>query len=277
MTTSSSRTPGLGQPAQPAGRYVRATSPAKSRVTVRLPDLSAARTPSPKAKIAEPGNALRCPDDAGAVASEGIEPRKATASGQDTLTAGIATGSGGIPARRESPSLTGSSRFQGLSRKTLEFVRQPKFWLACVVAVAVQIVLAFVMTPADAGPDGEKRMPTSAKSESKKAEEPAARIVVPAAPANLHDERSDLLPGSASPMGPTSPQEPTNDAGMQSSVPLSETGGRLPAARMAENRQLGDESADLDHRSGHDADGATLGGIAPLEPGLPAENQGHLR
>ncbi|MGH7139901.1 MAG: hypothetical protein ACREHD_29535, partial [Pirellulales bacterium] len=125
------------------------------------------------------------------------------------------------------------------------------------------------------GPDAEKRPPTWTRSEPKKAEEPAARIVVPAAPANLHDERSEPLPGTASPMGPTLHESP-NDVGVQGGA-APDDGGHLPAARMAENRPFGDESAGLDGRPGNDADGATLGGIAPLEPGLPAENQGQLR
>ena len=192
-----------------------------------------------------------------------MESRETVASGQDKVAAAADFR---------------ASRLEGLSRKALEFVRQPNFWLACVVAVAVQIVLAFVMTPADAGPDGEKRPLTSAKGELKKfAEEPAARILVPAAPANLHDERSEPLPASASPMGPTSPQEPPNDASVQGNAPLSDMGDRWPSARMAENRPLGDGSAGLDGRPDNHADGATLGGIAPLEPGLPADNQGQLR
>lgn len=261
MTSSSTTTAGPSQKAQTASASgLRATSQAKSRLIVRLPDLGSARIPNP-APVAAPGTSLRGNESVG---NSSIRTPGQTDNQESTASQA---------ARFE---LT--SKLQELPRKALEMVRQPKFWLACIVAVAVQIVLALIMTPADAGPEREKRAAASAKPWQKTAAEPPARIVVPAAPVNGNDERSDVMPSGASPMAPALPPETSNDGGALGSASLLDIDGdRSAAVRMAENRPLADDPGSSPARPSSEADGATLGGIAPFEPAVPAQDRGPRR
>lgn len=254
MPSSSTVFRTFGRGTEAAGpSLVRTTPPAKSLLTIRLPDLNNRRRGP-----AAPHSKAPLNSQAGDVPS--IESAELI---EDALTAQCAK------QRLSSPEW-----LRRLSRKTVDFVRQPKFWLACVVAAAVQVVLAFVMTPAEDVPGGHKQAATSAQPWQKDEEEPAARIVVPAAPVNVPEEHPDSAPAASSPMGPALPIDSTTDTIGHGSEPPAEqprTADRpdepFAAARLAEKRA---PAAD-DRRAAIEADGATLGGIAPFDPGVSSE------
>lgn len=243
MTSLSTILPTPCRNAEGDGSHVvRATSPAKSRLTVRLPDLNTARAAftspiagTPKSELAE------------------------------------ATENGG--AGQTEPEASSSAWLRPLARKTLDFVRQPKFWLAFVVAVAVQVVLAFVMTPAEGESDSEKSAPSVAQPWQKAAEEPAARIVVPAAPVSAADDHSDTAPAVTPPMGPALPFDATSGAAGHASDARTAEGAEEPAgaARLADKASPTAEGARVAGRPAAQSNGATLGGIAPLDADLPSE------
>lgn len=231
-------------------KLVRSASPGKSRLTIRLPDLNNPRrpaaapsTPAPPAHLPLAGSTSMAPEMEHAAGNENGDSRQ-------TATA------------RSAP----VEWLHAFSRKTIGFVRQPKFWLACVVAVAVQVVLAFAMTPAEDAPDGQKPEQAPAPAWQKAAEEPAARIVVPAAPASVPDEHADTVPAVTTPMGPAF-SDPASDAAGHGGVPQTTAGPEQPAptAFVADNhpRATGVAGA-VDQPVG--GDGATLGGIAPFDP-----------
>jgi hypothetical protein len=156
------------------------------------------------------------------------------------------------------------------------YVRQPKFWLACIVAVAVQVLLAAVMTPADG--DREQLAPrqTSAKQWSKPAAAPATRIVVPPAQTPGDAEPAEgLKNGTTTPLGVTVPMDGLSDM----NGPTGQASGDAeplelltPPTRMADIRRLADAAAQFDGRNGQSHEGATLGAIVPLEP-IPETNR----
>lgn len=250
MTSISTALPGAGGNAETtSSKLVRATSPAKSRLTIRLPDLNNARP----ALAAQAGQAKSFSSASSAPTSEPAETLKHGQSGQaavDTM---------------QSPAW-----FRRLPKRTLDFVRQPKFWLACVVAVAVQVVLAFVMTPAEGVSDGKKPTPGPAEAWQKAAEEPAARIVVPAAPVTVPDDHADAAPVLTTPMGPALPIEATSGAtGPGSELLSAEPQEQSPAERLAAEHLPAAAGARVAGRPAVQTDGATLGGIAPLDADLP--------
>ena len=255
MSTSSATNPGSNRAGPSATPHVvRATSPAKSRLIVRLPDLS-----GPKATVR-----------AAAVADAGLST---DLSSRETPKIGPSASM--LPYLANIPVTLNS--IAGLPHKALELVRQPKFWLACVVAVMVQVVLALVITPSDRDLDRDRPL-TAAKPWPKTPATPAARIVVPAAPANAVDENGGPLPGATTPMGPTVPLEPTGEAASPGGEPFSAEapGDRLAGTRTADNRNRVDEAPQFDGRAPGESDGATLGGIAPLEP-TPGQNTNEQR
>jgi hypothetical protein len=162
----------------------------------------------------------------------------------------------------------------GLPQKSLQVVRQPKFWLACVVAIAVQVVLALVVTPGEGDDRDDGRPLTAAKPWPKTPAAPAARIIVPAAPTNVTEESAGSLPGGTTPMGPTGPLDPAMEEASPTGEPFSAEapGDRFGATRMANNRRPSDEAARFDGRTTGESDGATLGGIAPLENATDPNN-----
>lgn len=255
MTSSSTSLPSPGRSAEPTGpTLVRATSPAKSRLTIRLPDLNTVGPPA-----AASASALRQAPMASPInpshGSELAETATNSPAEQDKQAAG------------QSPAW-----IRELPRKTLDLVRQPKFWLACIVAVAVQVVLAFVMTPAEGVSDGKKPPQAPAQAWQKAPEEPAARIVVPAAPVSVPDDHSETAPSVTTPMGPALPFDPTTDITGSGSNALTVDGPdeQVPAARMADKQSHTEGGRSID-RPAQQMDGATLGGIAPLEPGASLE------
>jgi hypothetical protein len=250
-STTSLAVPGAtGASANP--RVVRATSPAKSRLTIRLPDLSSSRltvAAQAKANVApaatgQVGPEMPPDDQHRGTATYAVSTEQAAS----TALAKLAVSSGGLP------------------QKILTFVRQPKFWLACIVAVVVQVVLAFVMTPVEQDSDRDAR-PKHAAKPSEASPEPAAHIVVPAAPVNVADEPNQPPPTATTPMGLTLPVDTATDATSTGDEELSAE--RFPETRMAENRPLVEAKARFDGRSTGGPDGATLGGISPVEPAPP--------
>lgn len=252
MTAFPTTLHGAGRSTETASPHlVRATSPAKSRLTIRLPDLNSARSPlaaSPRqAPLANPTANL---------------PRSELAEAVETGATGQATAEG----------TASTAWLRTLPQKTLTFIRQPKFWLACVVAVAVQVVLAFAMTPAEDVPDGKKPTPGSAQPWQKAMEEPAARIVVPAAPVSVPDDHPDTSPAVTTPMGPALPFDATSDTiGQGSESETAESEDQISTARMADKHSPTTAGARVAGRPAMQTDGATLGGIAPLDSDVPPE------
>jgi hypothetical protein len=224
------------------------TSPAKSRLTIRLPDLNTPRD---------------LPNDGGPVESNG--PSRLNKIAPQTARPQPA-------GNRETASVEPLAILpRRLPQKILMVVRQPNFWLACGVAIAVQLLLAAVMTPAEGDGDREDRPPIAAEPPTKAVPAPAARIVVPAAP--LPSETSDPTDGSAegattTPMGLTAPLDLSPDAAPHGAETTEATAGASPspAARIAENRRVAGENPQYDGRTVGEVNGATLGGIMPLEP-----------
>jgi hypothetical protein len=253
MPTSSATTSGPNRAGPSSSLHiVRATSPAKSRLIIRLPDLS-----SPKATMAVAATVVDSGPSTELSNREMSKVGAATSSGSDMATVPVAW-------RRS---------IAALPQKALALVRQPKFWLACVVAIVVQVVLAMVITPAEEDLDRTDRPLTALKPWPKAPEAPPARIVVPAAPANVADESSESMPGATTPMGPTAPLEPATETASPGGQPFSAEGpgDLLSPTRMADNRSRADETIHFDGRTPSESDGATLGGISPLEP-APEQN-----
>jgi hypothetical protein len=153
-----------------------------------------------------------------------------------------------------------------LCQKVVPFVRQPKFWLACVTAVAVQVVLAAVMTPTEE--DHPEHIRTAANPRPKPAPLPAERIVVPPAP-GPHDSSEPVdgqKHGTTTPLGVTAPSDSLDAGTMGQATAETDVDELPPAPRMAENRRLAPDDRKFDGVPVGEADGATLGGIEPLEP-----------
>lgn len=224
------------------------TSPAKSRLTIRLPDLNASRD---------------LPNEGAPVDSNGRSRlNKSVPQTAKSPPAAI------VETTSVEPRTVASGR---LPQKIIAVVRQPKFWLACVVAIAVQVLLAAVMTPAEGDSDREDSPPTAAEPPTKTVPAPAARIVVPAAPlpSEAMDPSDRSTEGATTPMGLTAPLDPSLDAAAPSGAETTEaTAGTSPSptARMAENRRAVGENSQFDGRAVGEVNGATLGGIMPLEP-----------
>lgn len=211
----------------------------------------------PAAPGTQPRTAVRLPDLSGARKSIRIDnavPReKAAIESAATL-----------PEPRNEPSTTlAPSTFysQKLIVKVAGIVRQPKFWLACVVFVAVQVILALVVPP-----NKEESAPvhvevTDGLPPAESA--PAARIVVPAAPASNDMIEPAATEGVMTPMGAAVGGESDARTSNDSAI-LDEAGLAAPPTRMADQRGLGD-AGQFDGRK-VEVDGATLGGIVPLAP-----------
>ncbi|HWB08415.1 MAG TPA: hypothetical protein VG826_04295 [Pirellulales bacterium] len=160
-----------------------------------------------------------------------------------------------------------------LRTRVVPFVRQPKFWLACVTAIGVQVLLAAIMTPAEEGPSEHVR--TAANPWRKPAPVPPERIVVP--PAQGSHDAGDAVDsekhGTTTPLGATAPLDAPKGTGPvePASTETDDVVGASPFPRMAENRRLAGDGRKFDGVPSGDADGATLGGIVPLEP-MPETN-----
>jgi len=129
----------------------------------------------------------------------------------------------------------------------------------------VQIVLAAVMTPAEDAVESD-RPRTAAKPWPKAAPAPAARIVVPAAPAptDILEPTDGPLRSATTPMGLTAPLDSSSDASApRGNGPTDADGAGEPLPRMANRRRPAEE---FDGRAVAEPDGATLGGIMQLEP-----------
>lgn len=155
-----------------------------------------------------------------------------------------------------------------LPEKVIAFVRQPKFWLSCIAAVAVQVVLAAVMTPAQDDQSEVKR--TAAKPWQDRASAPAARIIVPPASTSEVVEPSDgANNGTTTPLGLMTPPEPSSDfSAGTSNQGLSDPDLAASPSHptlMAENRRLTDDGGQFNGQRSDQNDGATLGNIVPLE------------
>jgi hypothetical protein len=155
-----------------------------------------------------------------------------------------------------------------LPEKVIAFVRQPKFWLSCIAAIAVQVILAAVMTPAQQDQSDLKR--TAAKAWQDRAPAPATRIVVPPASTSEVVEPTDgANNGTTTPLGLMTPPEPSSDfstgTGSKGLSDADLMGSPSHPTLMAENRRMTDEARQFDGQRSDRDDGATLGSIVPLE------------
>lgn len=157
---------------------------------------------------------------------------------------------------------------QGILARFYHFVGQPKFWLACITAIGVQVVLALFFTPA---PSSSGAASGQHKAVAAPKQAAPARIVVP--PAKV-----------SSPQGPTSTADhlmvpqmqpaPPPDAATQveplpstSSAPVEGANAAsswLQERRLAERRSLAAERK-YDGQATAEAIGATLEGVAPVD------------
>jgi hypothetical protein len=255
--TSASSGPGrAGSTANPPG----GASREKSCLTIRLPDLSPpASSPSDTAR-----NSIHARQNESRQrnAIRGTRYAKAFLPLVTSLAASVA---GRL---QHTTDVLHARVIPILRARVLPFVRQPKFWLACVTAVAVQVVLAAVIPPAEDDPPEEIR--TAANHWPKRATAPSERIVVPPAQGS-HDtiEPADSgKQGTTTPLGVTAPLDSSSGAAgaEQTSQPADGLDEPPHALRTAENRRLTAEGRQFDRVPAGDADGATLGDIVPLEP-----------
>jgi hypothetical protein len=238
-------------------------------LTIRLPDISTPR------ELGQ--NLSHSPDDAlpaGTATAEGSKPSHRATKG---LAASLA--SFDKPWQRTTDALRRRASSFGkpwprttdlLRQRVIPFVRQPRFWLACITAIGVQVVLAAVMTPAE--DDHRDEIRTAAKAWPKPAPVPAERIVVPPAqgPHDLLDPPDHGKHGTTTPLGSTahldSPADATGATAAADTDGVDDTSAQV---RVAENRRL-DDGRQFDRQfeagPGEQADGATLGGIVPLGP-----------
>lgn len=154
-----------------------------------------------------------------------------------------------------------------LLARAYRFVGQPKFWLACVTAIAVQVVLALVFTPA-AKPTMSPRARPRATAAAP-AHPGAARIVVPpaespATPAASATTATDIL--AAPQMQPTppvdaaTPWEPLPPTSADPSEGADMNGEAQSAPRLAEQKRLADDQQ-YDGRAAQESLGARLEGV----------------
>jgi hypothetical protein len=258
------------------------TSRTKSRLTIRLPDVTAPGELR-RESTGSAGNVEQ------AVTLTTAPPR--TASPKPTvLNTDVPSMSFGEASRRAisglSPKITAfvcQPRFHPQKitafvrqskfwqHKVVVFVRQPKVWLSCIVAIAVQVVLAIIMTPAEDDAHLSQRPLSAAKAWTKPVAAPATRIVVPpaVAPSEFIEPADGARGSTTTPLGLALPLESSTDATGLNGQVMSDAeslDGALPATRVAENHRLADNGRQFDSRPVGHTDGATLGGIVPLEP-----------
>lgn len=156
--------------------------------------------------------------------------------------------------------------------RVYRFVGQPKFWLACVTAIAVQVVLALAFTPA-AKPTAAPRPPRKTAAAAPPQSTGVARIVVPPAetPTTASAEASSATDLLASPqMQPTPPIDaaaPWEPLPPTSADPSegTDTRGEAPGApRLAEQKRLADNQQ-YDGRAAQESLGARLEGVMPID------------
>ncbi|HJT33761.1 MAG TPA: hypothetical protein VJ783_17070 [Pirellulales bacterium] len=212
-----------------------------SRLTVRLPDLT---SPRPRPVAPSP---------------ETIDPRYVDEANQAPP--------------HEATEHVDDAAAPTLLARVYRFIGQPKIWLACITAIAVQVILALVFTP-PAKPTAAprtQRKPASAVSPQRTG---VARIVVPpaetptTASAEATSGATDLL---ASPqMQPTPPIDaaapweplPTTSADPSEGT---DTRGEAPGApRLAEQKRLADDQQ-YDGRAAQESLGARLEGVMPID------------
>lgn len=160
-----------------------------------------------------------------------------------------------------------------LLARVYRFIGQPKIWLACITAIAVQVVLALVFTP-PAKPTAAprtQRKPASAAAQPQRTG--VARIVVPPAEstATASAEATSATDLLASPqMQPTPPVDaaapweplPSISPGPSEGT---DTRGEAPGApRLAEQKRLADDRQ-YDGRAAEESLGARLEGVMPID------------
>jgi hypothetical protein len=250
-----------GSTADPPG----GTSKEESCLTIRLPDLSPILNPhvSPPRESASNSSHSRQDESRQGNANRGARYAKAFLPVLTSLAASLAG------PRQRTTDVFHAKVIPILRTRVLPFFCQPKFWLACVTAVAVQVVLAAVMPPAEDDPPEEIR--TAANRWPKSTTVRSERIVVPPAQGS-HDTIDPVdsgKQGTTTPLGVTAPLDSSAEGANsteQTSTAADGVDEPPQAPRMAENHRLRAEGRQFDRVPAGDADGATLGGIEPLEP-----------
>ncbi len=156
----------------------------------------------------------------------------------------------------------------GILSRIYQFVGQPKFWLAGITAIGVQVVLALVFTPAPTTSDPAPSPRSKAPAVPERA--PAARIVVP--PAESPSAKG-AVPSADLLTAPQMQPAPPADASTQveplpstSAAPVEDAAARsrpAPAPRVAEQRRLAEERR-YDGQAA-EAAGATLDAVVPID------------
>lgn len=156
--------------------------------------------------------------------------------------------------------------------RVYRFVGQPKFWLACLTAIAVQVILALVFTPA-AKPTAAPRTRRKAATAAPPQRTGVARIVVPPAesPATASaaaTSANDIL--AAPQMQPTPPVdaavpwEPLPPTSADPSEGADASGQAPGSPRLAEQKRLADDQQ-YDGRAAQESLGARLEGLMPID------------
>lgn len=208
------------------------------RITIRLPDLSS-------------------PASIAAAKSAGSEHRDASA---------VPTGPPPDFADRRSR----SKQMAGVwLTRAYKVVGQPRFWLACLTAIGVQVVLALVCAPVPK-PAAASRAPHRSAAVSQPAG--PARIVAPPAETSARDAAA--LPAADILAAPQMQPAPPADA-IQAREPLPPTtsdpyegaandDGARSAPRLAEQKRLGGDLK-YDGAAANQPRGASLDGIVPVD------------
>ncbi len=167
-----------------------------------------------------------------------------------------------------------------LFARVCQFIGQPKFWLACLTAIVVQIVLALAFAPA--APEAEPAA-TPPKAPAAPPRTEAARIIVPPAePSSAKGAApaTDLL--TAPQMQPAPPADAASQIEPLPSISPApgesvELMGDSPLGpRVAEQRSLADDRQ-YDGQATPEAIGAKLEAVAPVDEGELQQPNGGSR
>lgn len=155
---------------------------------------------------------------------------------------------------------------RGVFARVYQFVGQPKFWLACLTAIGVQVVLALVFSPA--APKTDSHAPRKSPVPPERAA--ATRIVVP--PAESPPARAGI-PSADALAAPQMQPAPPADAAMLAEPPTTSatplegaatSSDSIHTPRLAEQRGFARQQR-YDGQTGSEALGATLEQVVPVD------------
>jgi hypothetical protein len=255
----------------------------KTRVVIRLPELTVGNRPAPTAPDAGPLDVPQPPmcDDPWQIEEKNTEPAIEFA-----ISSHLAAESASVteaPAMITAPSLPKPAEtvasIQSVARapspglfsicwnligRGHAFLMQPKVWLACVLSCSGLIITVFYLQP-KAVQDSEPQAVQARETKPEPATGPATQIVAPPAEMSPNDAAAHGLDmhttaGFVPPLGDASLSAPrSGEQSAMSGKPDDET------IRMAADPRLGADSARYDGQISTDATAATISEVAPLD------------